>query len=168
MLPEGADGDAESMKSPASARADRPAVREHERISAQIRRFALLWIAASVGVLLFVAIASVLASSYRDDAGRRSRAATDAQLAVARLQASVQAQATDVLGYRLTGNSMYRLQYAADAATTQARLTQLRRAVKRADASGAERALLSDAVSAITTWNDHVGIQFAGHSAGRG
>jgi diguanylate cyclase (GGDEF)-like protein len=168
MLPERAGGDADSMKSPASARADRPAVREHERISVQIRRFALLWIAASAGVLLFVAIASLLASSYRDDAGRRSRAATDAQLAVARLQASVQAQATDVLGYRLTGDSTYRLQYAADAATTQARLTELRQAARKAKASGAERALLSDAVSAIATWNDHVGIQFAGHSAGRG
>ena len=89
MLAECTGGDAESMKSPASARADRSAVREHERISAQIRRFALLWIAASVGVLLFVAIASVLASRYRDDAGRRSRAATAAQLSVARLQASV-------------------------------------------------------------------------------
>src|SRR5439155_18084840 len=27
---------------------------------------------------------------------------------------------------------------------------------------------LNDAVSAITTWNDRVGIQFAGHSAGHG
>src|SRR5439155_9500183 len=168
MLGERAGGDAESMKSPASARADRPAVREHERISAQIRRFALLWIAASVGVLLFVAIASLLASRYRDDASRRSRAGTEAQLAVARLQASVQAQATDVLGYRLTGDAIYHQQYADDAATTQAGLAALRRAARRAGASGAERALLNDAVSAITSWNDRVGIQFAGHSASRG
>src|SRR5438094_8572940 len=119
MLGERAGGDAEIMKSPASARADRPAVRWHERISAQIRRFALLWIAASVGVLLFVAIASLLASRYRDDASRRSRAGTEAQLAVARLQASVQAQATDVLGYRLTGDAIYAQQDPVDAAPTQ-------------------------------------------------
>ncbi len=156
------------MKSPASARADRPAVREHERISAQIRRFALLWIAASIGVLLFVALASLLASSYRDDASRRSRAATDAQLAVARLQSSVQAQATDVLGYRLTGDSSYRQQYQVDANATASGIARLRRAVRTAGTSGAERALLDDAVSAITTWNDRVSIQFAGHSAGRG
>jgi diguanylate cyclase (GGDEF)-like protein len=168
MLRGAAGGDADSMKSPASARADRPAVREHERISAQIRRFALLWIAASIGVLLFVALASVLASSYRDDAGRRSRAAIDAQLAVARLQSSVQAQATDVLGYRLTGDSSYRQQYQADANRTTAGIGELRRAVRTAGASGAERALLDDAVSAISSWNDRVSMQFAGHSAGRG
>ena len=86
-----------------SARAAGGAVRESERISAQIRRFALLWIAASLGVLLFVAAASVLASNYRDDAGRTARATAGAQLAVAQLQADVQRQASDALGYGVTG-----------------------------------------------------------------
>jgi diguanylate cyclase (GGDEF)-like protein len=168
MLLIGSSGDAEPMKSPASARADRPAVREYERISAQIRRFALLWIAASIGVLLFVAIASVLASRYRDDASHRSRAASDAQLAVARLGSALQAQATDVLGYRLTGDSAYRQQYSVDAAATDAGIVTLRRAVRTAGSSGAESALLDDAVSSIGSWEQRVSVQMAGHSAGRG
>jgi diguanylate cyclase (GGDEF)-like protein len=156
------------MKSPASARADRPAVREYERISAQIRRFALLWIAASIGVLVFVAIATVLTSNYRDDASHRARAADDAQLAVARLEASLQAQATDVLGYRLTGGASYRQQYGVDAAVTAGGIVALRQAVRTAGPSGAESALLDDAVSSINSWQQRVGLQMPGHSAGRG
>ncbi|MDX6519530.1 MAG: hypothetical protein QOF08_135, partial [Gaiellales bacterium] len=156
------------MKSPASARADRPAVREYERISAQIRRFALLWVAAAIGVLVFIAIASVLASTYRDDANHRARAAAAAQLAVARLEESLQAQATDVLGYQLTGEASYRQQYGVDATVTADGIVELRRAVRTAGSSGAESALLDDAVSSINMWQQRVGLQMPGHSAGRG
>jgi diguanylate cyclase (GGDEF)-like protein len=168
MLPEAAGGDGETMKSPASARADRPAVREYERISAQIRRFALLWVAAAIGVLVFIAIASVLASTYRDDANHRARAAGAAQLAVARLEESLQAQATDVLGYQLTGEASYRQQYGVDATVTAGGIVELRRAVRTAGSSGAESALLDDAVSSINMWQQRVGLQMPGHSAGRG
>ncbi len=162
------DGDAESMKSPASARADRPAVREFERISAQIRRFALLWIAASVGVLLFVALASVLASHYRDSAAQRSQATTNAQIAVARLQASVQTQATDVLGFQLSGDTRYASQFSADDVATEANLAALKQAARDAGVSGAEGALMNNAVSAITSWNTRVGLFVGARSTGRG
>jgi len=88
MLRIGRDGDVEDMMSPAPARAVRPAVRDSERISAQIRRFALLWLVGAAAVMVFVVASSVLASHFRDTAGRRARTATATQLAVARVEAN--------------------------------------------------------------------------------
>ena len=156
------------MMSPSSARAARPAVREHERISAQIRRFALLWLAASVGVLIFVAIASVLASSYRDDAGRKARATAGAQLAVAQLQANVQRQAADVLGYSVTGDAVYRQQFEADAAATRRSAATLRRAAREAGARPSDHQLLSGALAAIGSWQSRATLEMARRHGGRG
>ena len=85
MLNSGPGGDGVTMTPTVSPQAGRLAVRERDRTSAQIRRFALLWMAASIGVLLSVAMASLVASHYRDDAARRACANADAELAVAHL-----------------------------------------------------------------------------------
>src|SRR3954468_18806466 len=92
-------GDGEGM-TPLVPAAARPAARDGERTSTEIRRFAIFWSAASVAVLAFVAIASLLASGFRDDAGRRAAATTAAQLAAVRLQADIQRQAGDALAGR--------------------------------------------------------------------
>ena len=168
MLPAPAQGDGESMKSPASARAARPAVRESERISAQIRRFALLWFAASIGVLVFVALASLLASSYRDDATRRARAISDAQLAVARLQADVQQQAAEVLGYRVTGEAIYRDRFQQDGHSTRAEIAMLRQATTTAGAHPADHAMLQSIVHQIGSWQAAAALELAQPHGGRG
>src|SRR5947209_19818434 len=96
MLHGARSGDGRTM-TPLVPAAARPAARDGERTSTEIRRFAILWSAATVAVLIFVAIASLLASGFRDDAGRHAAATTSAQLAAARLQADVQRQAGEAL-----------------------------------------------------------------------
>jgi diguanylate cyclase (GGDEF)-like protein len=152
MLLGHADGDAEPMTLPAPARASRPAVRDSERISTEIRRFAMFWFAASLAVLLFVALSSLLASSYRDDASRRAAAATAAQLAVARLQADVQRQADDVLSYRVTGDAVYRQRFQTGAAAMRRDLDDLHRAVATVATGAHDRAVLDRSIAALTAW----------------
>ncbi|MDX6593680.1 MAG: hypothetical protein QOJ13_2876 [Gaiellales bacterium] len=149
------------MKPPAFARAARPAARQDVRISAQIRRFALLWLAASVGVLAFVAITSLLAGRYRDDASRSGRAAVNAQLAVAALETSVQRQWADILGFRITGAELYRTRFAADSAATRQNAERLATAGAIADTDGGDRKLLKKTLAAIERWDSQAAATFA-------
>ena len=151
-----------------SARAAGRTVRDSERISAQIRRFALLWMAASLGVLVFVAAASVLASNYRDDAGRRARATAGAQLAAAQLQADVQRQAADVLGYGVTGQATYRQQFARDSAAARSSMAALRTAAGEAGPHPSDRRLLAGTLTAITAWQQRAALEVARRHGGHG
>ena len=168
MLAGRASGDAESMKRTASPRAARPAMRERDRTSAQIRRFALFWGVASLGVLLSVAAASVVASHYREDAGRRARATTDAQLAVARLQAQVQNQAANVLSFRATGEAVYRQQFLADRRRVRTALSTLRGATIDAGNHRGDRQLLGRTADDITSWENAAALETAQRPGGHG
>ena len=149
---------------PATAR---PAVRDGERTSTEIRRFAILWSAASVAVLIFVAIASLLASGFRDDAGRRAAATTSAQLAAARLQADIPGQASDVLAYQVTGDARYRAQFEAAARATLTNITALRNAVGSA-ARPADRAALDGILTDVGSWEHAAGLSVTAHRGGGG
>jgi diguanylate cyclase (GGDEF)-like protein len=149
------------MKPPAVARAARPAVRQDARIAAQIRRFALLWLAASVGVLAFVAVTSLLAGRLRDDASRSGRAAVNAQLAVAALKSSVHRQSADILRFRVTGLEIYRTTFAADSSTTHQHAERLAAAGRIADNDGGDRKLLKRTVAAIERWDSEASATFA-------
>jgi diguanylate cyclase (GGDEF)-like protein len=168
MLAGRASGDAESMKRTASPRAARPAMRERDRTSAQIRRFALFWGVASLGVLLSVAAASVVASHYREDAGRRARATTDAELAVARLQAQVQNQAANVLSFRATGEAVYRQQFLADRRRVRTALSTLRGATIDAGNHRGDRQLLGRTADDITSWENAAALETAQRPGGHG
>ncbi len=155
------------MMSPASARAVRPAVRDPERISAQIRRFTMLWLVGAAGVLLFVVIATMLASHYRDTAGRRARTATDAQLAAARLEAGVERQAAALLSYRTTGGSTYRTLFVGEGYTIRTQLSQLRAAT--ADSSRqANRSLFERTSRSIANWERAGAFELAQPHGGAG
>ncbi|MDX6551860.1 MAG: hypothetical protein QOH74_348 [Gaiellales bacterium] len=154
------------MKPPAFARAARPAARQDTRISAQIRRFALLWLAASVGVLAFVAVTSLLAGRYRDDASRSGRAAVEAQLAVAALETSVQGQWADILGFRMTGSDVYRTRFDADSAAASRNTDRLTAAGRSADANGDDRKLLKRTIAAVEQWNSLAAATFAARQNG--
>jgi CHASE3 domain sensor protein len=150
MLNSGPGGDGVTMTPSASPLAGRLAVRERDRTSAQIRRFALLWMAASIGVLLSVAMASLVASHYRDDAARRARANADAELAVAHLQAQIEGQAANVLGYRSTGEAIYRQQFSAGGRDMRAALASLRQAAITAGRHHTDMQLLAAATHDTT------------------
>src|SRR3954452_8598787 len=149
-------GDGEGM-TPLVPAAARPAARDGERTSTEIRRFAIFWSAASVAVLAFVAIASLLASGFRDDAGRRAAATTAAQLAAVRLQADIQRQAGDALAYQVTGDARYRAQFLAAGRDTRAHVADLRTAVSAA-ARPADRATLNAVLTEVTSWEHSAGI----------
>ena len=151
-----------------SPQAGRLAVRERDRTSAQIRRFALLWMAASIGVLLSVALASLVASHYRDDATRRARANADAELAVAQLQAQIQGQAANVLGYRSTGEAIYRQQFSAGGRDTRAALATLRQATITAGNHRTDRQLLAGASRDIAAWENAAALELARPHGGQG
>src|SRR3954447_23065526 len=121
-------GDGEGM-TPLVPAAARPAARDGERTSTEIRRFAIFWSAASVAVLAFVAIASLLAFGFRDDAGRRAAATNRAQLPAVRLQPDIQRQAGCSLAYQVTGDDHYRTQFVAAGRDTQTHARELRRAI---------------------------------------
>jgi diguanylate cyclase (GGDEF)-like protein len=159
MLQAPAPGDAEDM-TPLVPAAARPAVRDGERTSTEIRRFAMFWSAASVAVLIFVAIASLLASGFRDDAGRRAAATTSAQLAATRLQADVQRQAGDVLAYQVTGDARYRAQFLTAARDTRTHVGELRTAVA-ASARPADSAALSGLLTDLGSWQRSTGLLLA-------
>jgi diguanylate cyclase (GGDEF)-like protein len=152
-----------------SPQAGRLAVRERDRTSAQIRRFALLWMAASIGVLLSVALASLVASHYRDDATRRARANADAELAVAQLQAQIQGQAANVLGYRSTGEAIYRQQFSAGGLDARAALARLRRAtITTGNHSTDYPQLLAGATHEIAAWENAAALEMARPHGGQG
>jgi diguanylate cyclase (GGDEF)-like protein len=149
------------MTPPAVERAASPAVRQDARVAAQIRRFALLWLAASVGVLAFVAITSVLAGRYRDGATRSGRAAVNAQLAVAALKGSIHRQSADILLFRVTGAPTYRTRFSADSAATQANTQRLAVAAREADDDGGDLKLLKRTTGAIVRWDNDAAATFA-------
>jgi diguanylate cyclase (GGDEF)-like protein len=155
------------MMSPASGRAVRPAVRDPERISAQIRRFALVWLVGAAGVFIFVLVATMLASHYRDTAGRRARTATDAQLAVARLEASVERQAAALLSYRTTGNPAYRTLFVGEGYSLRTQLSQLRAAT--ADGGNpANRSLFERTSRSLARWERAGAFELAQPHGGAG
>jgi diguanylate cyclase (GGDEF)-like protein len=147
--------------------AARPAVRDGERTSTEIRRFAIFWSAASVAVLAFVAIASLLASGFRDDAGRRAAVTTSAQLAAARLQADIQGQAADLLAYEVTGDTRYRTQFATAARDTRTHISDLRAAV-RSTARPADRAALDSTLADVSSWERAADLTLTRHHGGQG
>jgi diguanylate cyclase (GGDEF)-like protein len=147
--------------------AARPAVRDGERTSAEIRRFAIFWSAASVAVLVFVAIASLLASGFRDNAGRRAAATTAAQLAAVRLQADIQRQAGDVLAYQVTDDARYRAQFLAAGRDTRTHVANLRTAVSAA-ARPADRAALNAVLTEVASWEHSAGIALARRRGAQG
>ena len=140
--------------------AARPAARDGERTSTEIRRFAILWSAATVAVLIFVAIASLLASGFRDDAGRHVAATTSAQLAAARLQADVQRQAGEVLAYEMTGNARYRTAFQATTRDTRPQVAQLRAAIA-ASTRPTERGALDRTLADVGAWQHSAGLILA-------
>jgi hypothetical protein len=161
MLNFGPGGDGMTMTPTVSPQAGRLAVRERDRTSAQIRRFALLWMAASIGVLLSVALASLVASHYRDDATRRARANADAERAVAHLQAQIQGQAANVLGYRSTGEAIYRQQFSAGGRDMRAALAALRQATISAGNHRTDLQLLAGATHDIAAWENTAALELA-------
>ena len=161
MLPAAAGGDAEGMTPSAPARASGPGVRESERISTEIRRFAMLWFAASLAVLIFVALTSLLASGYRDDATGRAAATSAAQLAVARLQADVQRQADEVLAYQVSGEAVYRQRFQSSMRETRHDIGDLRLAVATAETGTRDQATLDRSIAAVTAWEESGALAFA-------
>jgi diguanylate cyclase (GGDEF)-like protein len=168
MLRRRMGGDAESMTPTVSPRAARSAVRERDRTSAQIRRFALFWAIASLAVLISVAGASVVASHYRDNAGRRARATNDAQLAVARLQAQVQKQAANVLSYRASGEAVYRQQFLSDRRGVRMAVATLQGAMIDAGDDRGDRQLLASTADEITSWENAAALEMARRPGGHG
>jgi len=168
MLNCGPGGDGVTMTPTVSPQAGRLAVRERDRTSAQIRRFALLWMAASIGVLLSVAMASLVASHYRDDAARRARANADAELAVAHLQAQIQGQAANVLGYRSSGEAIYRQQFSAGGREMRAALASLRQAAIAAGSHHTDMQLLAGATHDIAAWENAAALELARPHGGQG
>jgi diguanylate cyclase (GGDEF)-like protein len=151
----------EGMRPPFVVRAASPAVRQDARIGAQIRRFALLWLAASVGVLGLVAVTSLMAGRYRDEARASAAAAVNAQLAVGALQHSVDRQSADILYFHMTGAEVYRTRFDADSAATRRSLLRLRTTATRADSDGSDRKLLNRTVTGIARWDAGAAAAFA-------
>src|SRR5919198_1356001 len=55
----------------------------HDRVSAQVRRFALLWAAAALGVVAAIILARIASGAYEDQARQRATAVDRVQAAAA-------------------------------------------------------------------------------------
>src|SRR5204863_6919705 len=89
------------------AHAAPPGMRANRRISGQIRRFALAWLAASLLVMIAIGVTRAVSNGYRDGAVARERAARAAQQAETRVQESVQQQVNDRLAWEISKNPAY-------------------------------------------------------------
>jgi diguanylate cyclase (GGDEF)-like protein len=140
----------ESMRYSAPPRAVQTPARAHT--SRQIRRFSLIWLISAAGVLSAVALASHVASGYRQEAESRAAATTAAQLTAARLRASIEREANDRVSYDITGDSAYVARFQRDAARTKQLARLLDRHVLEAATDNFDRRLLKTTLRDLSAW----------------
>src|SRR5947207_15022807 len=98
---------------------DQPRMPVQRRIANQVRRFALLWAAATAGIIVAIVATSLATAMYRSDASDRASAGGHAQAAATALLGSIQQEMNHRLAWQLSHEPRDADALAADRAATK-------------------------------------------------
>src|SRR5919204_182023 len=109
----------------------------HDRVSAQVRRFALLWAAAALGVVAAIILARIASGAYEDQARQRATAVDRVQAAATGLLGTMQTEMNDRLVWEISQNPDQARTLGAESAATQAAVAHFAQTLRTARAAGA-------------------------------
>ena len=129
-----------------------PGSRVDTRISLQVRRFAVVWMAAAIATTLFAAGAGWLTDAYLSDAQQRASALATTRQHTQQLQLAVLRESTDELQWRLRPGLAYSSVIAADLTAVSSARRGLASAAGALGATGSVPAGLGAALAAAARW----------------
>lgn len=124
----------------------------HDRVSAQVRRFALLWAAAALGVVAAIILARIASGAYEDQARQRATAVDRVQAAATALLGTMQTEMNDRLVWEISQNPDQARTLGAESAATQAAVAHFAQTLRTARAAGAHTRDAQALTRAIDRW----------------
>ena len=138
-----------------------PGSRADTRISLQVRRFAVVWLAVAIAATLLAAFSGWVTGAYRTGVQQRAGALTAAQQRSQLLETAVLRQLNDELQWRLNPGLAYAGVLRADLRATGLAARALTRSGTRVRATGGRPGALLRAAAAAYRWQAQAAAQLA-------
>ena len=152
------------MRHAAPARSGPSPARDDPRTSRQIRRFGLLWLLATVGVMAAVWATSSIAGGFREQADRQAAAAIRTELAAAHAAADISSLVNARTAYNITGGRSQYDGYRLRSQRLHDDLRSLRAAIDKQGLEGTDARLAAATLRDVHSWLDSTDQAMGGSS----